>query len=105
MKKAMVDVAYDLMKPKQNALAFIKLWDEVCQIAGFNEAQAEDRIATFYSDLSLDDRFVSVGNNTWDLKERHTYKEVVINTEDIIIEEDSEEDYIVEVEETTNDEE
>lgn len=105
MKKAMIDVAYDLMKPKKKAMNFIKLWDEVCQINGYNEAQAEDRIAQFYSDLSLDDRFVNVGKNCWDLKERHTYKEVVINTEDIIIEEDSEEEFIVEVEEVSNEDE
>lgn len=103
----MIDVAYDLMKPKKKAMPFIKLWDELCQIACFTKAQQEDKIAQFYSDLSLDDRFVNVGNNRWDLKERHTYQEVVINTEDIIIEEDSEEDdeYITEGEKTLSDEE
>lgn len=105
MKKAMIDVAYDLMKPKKKAMTFIKLWDEVCQINGYTDAQAEDRIAQFYSDLSLDDRFVNVGKNSWDLKERHTYKEVVINTEDIIIEEDVEEEFVVEVEEIVNEDE
>ena len=45
MKKAMVDVAYEIMKPKKKALAFIKLWDEVCQIAvpGFGDAAGAGR--------------------------------------------------------------
>lgn len=95
MKKAMIDVAYDLMKTKKKAVLFIKLWEEVCQVMAFTKAQEEDNIAQFYSDLSLDDRFVNVGDNKWDLRERHTYKEVVVDTEEILIDEteDESDDY------------
>lgn len=58
MKKAMIDIAFDLMKTKKKAVTFLKIWEEVCQIAGFTKQQEEDNIAQFYSDLSLDDRFV-----------------------------------------------
>ncbi|MGX8832981.1 DNA-directed RNA polymerase subunit delta [Amedibacillus sp. YH-ame6] len=92
MKKAMIDVAYDLMKPKKKAIVFIKLWEEVCQIMAFTKEQEEDNIAQFYSDLSLDDRFVNVGSNQWDLRERHTYKEVVVDTEEILIDESDDDD-------------
>lgn len=87
MKKAMIDVAYDLMKTKKKAIVFIKIWEEVCQIMAFTKMQEEDNIAQFYSDLSLDDRFVNVGDNKWDLRERHTYREVVVDTEEILIDE------------------
>lgn len=92
MKKAMIDVAYDLMKTKKKAIVFIKLWEEVCQVMAFTKTQEEDNIAQFYSDLSLDDRFVNVGDNKWDLRERHTYKEVVVDTEEILIDEAEEDD-------------
>lgn len=91
MKKSMISIAYDLMKQKRKPVTFIKLWKEVSQVIGFTEKQEEDNIAQFYSDLSLDDRFVSVGDNKWDLRSRHTYSEVVIDTEDILIDEDSDE--------------
>ena len=94
MKKSMISVAYDLLKKKRVPVTFLKLWKEVSQVIGFNEQQEEDNIAQFYSDLSLDDRFVNVGDNKWDLRSRHTYSEVVVDTEDIIIDEDVEEEEI-----------
>lgn len=105
MKKAMIDIAFDIMKSKKKALVFIKLWSEVSAIAGFTPAQEEENIAQFYSDLSLDDRFVCVGGNRWDLRERHTYNEVVIDTEDILIDEESDEDYEQETSSSKNKEE
>ncbi|MEF9968033.1 MAG: DNA-directed RNA polymerase subunit delta, partial [Longicatena sp.] len=102
MKKAMIDEAYDLMSKKKKAIVFVKLWEEVAQIMAFTQAQEEDNIAQFYSDLSLDDRFVNVGNNKWDLRERHTYKEAVIDTSDILIEtDDDSDDYSDDSEEET----
>ncbi len=92
MKRSMISVAYDLLKKKRNATPFLKLWKEVSEEIGFNAQQEEDNIAQFYSDLSLDDRFVNVGENKWDLRSRHTYSEVVIDTEDIIIDEEVEEE-------------
>ena len=105
MKKAMIDIAFDIMKSKKKALVFIKLWEDVCQIAGFTKEQEEDNIAQFYSDLSLDDRFVCVGGNRWDLRERHTYNEVVVDTEDILIDEESDDDYEPETTSSKNKEE
>ena len=93
MKKSMVDVAYDLMSTKKKAIVFLKLWEEVCQVMAFTKQQEEDNIAQFYSDLSLDDRFVTVGENKWDLRERHTYHEVVVDTEEILIDEEADDDY------------
>ena len=93
MKKSMVDVAYDLMSTKKKAIVFLKLWEEVCQVMAFTKQQEEDNIAQFYSDLSLDDRFVNVGENKWYLRERHTYHEVVVDTEEILIDEEADDDY------------
>lgn len=90
--KSMIDVAFDSMSRKRKPIVFLKLWEEICEILGFNETQADDNIAQFYSDLSLDDRFVTVGDNKWDLRSRHTYSEVVIDTSAIIIDENDDED-------------
>ena len=92
MKKAMIDVAYEQLSPKKKPMTFLKLWEEISQIMGFTPIQEEENIAQFYSDLSLDDRFVCVGDNKWDLRERHTYNEVVVDTSDILIDEGDDEE-------------
>lgn len=89
--KSMVNVAYDLMVKKRKPVTFLKLWEDVATMMGFNKQQEEDNIAQFYSDISLDERFVSVGDNKWDLRSRHTYNEVVVDTDELIIEENDEE--------------
>lgn len=95
MKKSMVDVAFDLMTRKKKPVVFLKLWQEVSEIMGFTPAQEqeEDNIAQFYGDLSLDDRFVNVLENKWDLRSRHTYNESVVDTSSIIIDEDSDDGF------------
>lgn len=93
MKKSMVDVAFDLMTRKKKPVVFLKLWQEVSEIMGFTPVQEEDNIAQFYGDLSLDDRFVNVLENKWDLRSRHTYNESVVDTSSIIIDEDSDDGF------------
>ena len=93
MKKSMVDVAFDLMTRKKKPVVFLILWQEVSEIMGFTPAQEEDNIAQFYGDLSLDDRFVNVLENKWDLRSRHTYNESVVDTSSIIIDEDSDDGF------------
>lgn len=92
MKKSMIDIAFDLLSKKKKPVMFLKLWDEVTTIEGLTKEQADDNIAQFYSDLSLDNRFVQMADNKWDLRSRHTYDEVVIDTDAIMIDEMSDED-------------
>lgn len=89
--KSMVNVAYELMSKKKKAVTFLKLWEDVATMMGFTQQQEEDNIAQFYSDISLDERFVCVGDNKWDLRSRHTFNEVVVDTDELIIEEVDEE--------------
>ena len=92
--KSMINVAYELMLKKRKSVTFLKLWEDVATMMGFTPQQEEDNIAQFYSDMSLDDRFVCVGNNEGDLRSRHTFNEVVVDTDDLIIEEaDDDGDY------------
>lgn len=95
----MVDVAFELMLKKKNAVTFVKIWDEVSQIKGLTPQQAEDNIAQFYTDISLDGRFVHMGNNKWDLKTRHRFDEVVIDNSDLIDDEEEIDEYDVDEDE------
>lgn len=87
----MVNVAFDLMSKKKKPVTFLKLWEDVATMMGYTQQQEEDNIAQFYSDMSLDERFVCVGDNKWDLRSRHTFNEVVIDTDELLIEETDEE--------------
>lgn len=88
--KSMVNVAFDLMSKKKKPVTFLKLWEDVATMMGYTQQQEEDNIAQFYSDMSLDERFVCVGDNKWDLRSRHTFNEVVIDTDELLIEETDE---------------
>lgn len=92
MKKPMVDVAFDLMSKKKKPVTFLKIWEEVSQVMGLNEQQAEDNIAQFYTDIAIDGRYVHMGDNKWDLRSRHTFNEVVVDTDSLIIDDSDDED-------------
>lgn len=98
MGQPMVDIAYDLMSKKKKEVLFIKLWEEVSQIKGLSQAQADDLIAQFYTDISLDDRFVHLKDNKWDLRSRHKFEDVVIDTDAILVDDDEEDEDIIESE-------
>ena len=86
------------MVKKRKPVTFLKLWEDVATMMGFNEQQEEDNIAQFYNDVSLDERFVCIGENKWDLRSRHTFVESVIDTDELIIEEGDEDGVYVEEE-------
>lgn len=95
----MIDIAFELLTKKKKPTVFLKLWEEVAQMGGLTQEQADDNIAQFYTDLSLDSRFVHMGDNKWDLRSRHTYDETVVDTEALMIDESADEDDYVNDEE------
>jgi len=94
--KSMINVAFDLMTKKRKPVTFLKLWEDVATVMSFTPEQEEDNIAQFYNDLSLDDRFVCVGENKWDLRSRHTFNEVVVDTDELMIDENEDDGVYVE---------
>lgn len=55
---SMVDVAFELMSKKKSAVNFFKLWEEVCQMKKFDEQQQADKESLFYTNITLDGRFI-----------------------------------------------
>ena len=80
---SMLDVAYDLMMHKKKAVDFNKLYKEVCEIKGFDEAASQENQSLFYTNIALDGRFITTGENRWDLRERHKFEDVHIDMNDI----------------------
>lgn len=92
MSRSMTDIAFQVMEEHRSSMPFVQLWTTVSKELGFNETQFEDNIAQFYTDLSMDGRFLSMPQNTWDLRSRHTYSETVMDTDSISLEEEDEDD-------------
>ena len=108
-QSSMLDVAYSLMLKKKKAVDFYKLWTEVCEIKGYTEEEASERQSLFYTNITLDGRFITVGENQWDLRKRHKFQNVHIDMNDIYADdEETEENEVLddedEDEEETSDE-
>lgn len=89
-KLSMADVAFELLSAKKKDVLFQKLWNEICEIKGFDEAEAQAKISLFYTNLTLDGRFITTGENKWDLRARHTFDAVHIDMNDIYADEEGE---------------
>ncbi len=81
--KSNLDVAFDLLLSRKEAVSFKEIWEEVCRVQGYDEAYAAHLIGQFYTNLSVDGRFVTLGENTWDLRLRHTFDKVHIDMNEV----------------------
>lgn len=103
-KRSMVEVGYELLLKKQSPQKFSKLWSETSEILGLDASEIENYISDFYTNLTLDERFVLLEDNTWDLRERQSFDKVHIDMNDIYSEIDEEEKELKEDEEVEDEE-
>lgn len=92
MKKSMIDNAFDILTSSRKPMTFLDLWQIVAKEMEFTPSQADDNIAQFYSDLSIDGRFASLPKNTWDLRTRQSVAATVVDTDSLSVED--EDDYV-----------
>ena len=83
--QSMIDIAYRILSEKSEPINFKELWKEVTFELGLDAAKAAKKISLFYSDLSLDGRFVALKDNYWELKRRMKFEDVYIDTSSIVI--------------------
>jgi len=99
LKRSMVEVGYELLEKKQSPQKFNKFWNEVSEVLGLSEDESNEYISNFYTNLTLDERFVLLEDNTWDLRERQSFDKVHIDMNDVYSEIDEEEKELKEDEE------
>ena len=83
LKRSMVEVGYELLE----------------------KSEADEYISDFYTNLSLDERFVLLEDNNWDLRERQSFDKVHIDMNDVYSEIEEEEKELKEDEEEEEEEE
>lgn len=107
-RESKTDIAYRLMSKRKKERSFYDLWEDVkaelVKLYGEESVENIDEdISFFYTNLTLDGRFVNVGDNKWNLRERVTFDKVHIDMNDIYVEdeedisediEDSKDEYV-----------
>lgn len=88
---AYVEVAARILEKNEKELAFRDLWNAVCEELELSDEVKLNRISYFYTQLTLDGRFVTLGENVWDLRVRHTFDKVHIDMNDVYAEVEQEE--------------
>ena len=97
MAKSLLDHAYDYVSGQNQPSKFQDIWNYCVKEAGLSEEEAKSRVSRFYTNLMLDGRFVTLGENQWDLRVRHKYESVHIDMSEVYsdvetYDEDSEEE-------------
>lgn len=91
---SMIETAIAVLEQRKEPMRFVDLWREVKLTLDIAPEEEEDRIGHFYTDISLNGKFVVLADNTWDLRSRHTYDKVHIDVKYVYtdVDEDSGQD-------------
>ena len=97
MAKSLLDYAYDYVSGQSQQSKFEDIWAYCVQEAGLSKEEADAKVSRFYTNLMLDGRFVTLGENEWDLRVRHKFEKVHIDMSEVYsdvetYDEDSEEE-------------
>ncbi|MBU8914973.1 DNA-directed RNA polymerase subunit delta [Neobacillus sp. 114] len=65
---SLIEMAYEFMKNSKQPVAFADLVKEISKAAGISESEMRARLAQFYTDLNIDGRFLTLGENRWGLR-------------------------------------
>ena len=80
---SMLEVAELLIQRKIKPQKFEKIAKEVCEMMGLTDDEFQSKLAQFYTDLTLSGKFVTVGEDKWDLKSRQKFDVANYDTYDI----------------------
>ena len=83
MAKSLLDYAYDYVSGKTEQSKFQEIWAYCVKEAGLSEEEANQKVSRFYTNLMLDGRFVTLGENEWDLRVRHKFEKVHIDMSEV----------------------
>lgn len=79
MNKSFLEHAFDYVQKSEKPVSFFDMWAYVKEQANLSEEEAARKVSRFYTNLMLDGRFVTLGENTWDLRSRHKIEEIQID--------------------------
>ncbi len=83
MSKSLIEIAYEFVASHESSVNFSEIWQYVKEQSGMSEEDASRKAGQFFTNMMLDGRFVTLGENEWDLRERHTFDKVHIDMKDV----------------------
>ena len=89
-EKSLLDYGFDVLSASKDPVKFIDLFNKALELSGLelNEAELKIRMSKFYTQLSLDGRFITLTDNYWDLRSRHVFEQVHLDMIDAYSDED-----------------
>src|SRR5699024_5733532 len=67
-KMSMIELAKVVLTDEKKEMKFIDLFNQVAELKNITEAQRQNVLAEFYTDLNVDGRFITLGTNVWALR-------------------------------------
>jgi DNA-directed RNA polymerase subunit delta len=83
LTKSMLDCAYEVMVGVKKGMTFQDLYEGLAKQLSMSDDEKKSHLGEFYTELTLDGRFVALTDNFWDLRARHTYDKVHIDVNDV----------------------
>ena len=96
------DIAKLYLEENKTTLNTSELFREVCNLLELSESEYQDKITDFFQSLTTTKDFILLQDGKWDLKSKHSVKVVM---EDLYEEQSEEEEYELEPEEMTEEDE
>lgn len=93
-EKSLLDYGFDVLNASKDPVKFIDLFNESVKLSGleFSQVELKIRMSKFYTQLSLDGRFITLTDNYWDLRSRHVFEQVHLDMIDAYSDEEDEVD-------------
>lgn len=93
-EKSLLDYGYDILSASTEPVKFIELFNKSYESSGlkFSDSELKIRMSKFYTQLSLDGRFITLTDNFWDLRSRHVFEQVHLDMIDAYSDEEDEVD-------------
>jgi DNA-directed RNA polymerase subunit delta len=96
------DIAKLYLVENKTTLNTAELFKEVCNLLSLSEAEYQDKIADFFQSLTTSKEFILLSDGKWDLKSKHSVK---VSMDDLYEEKDEDDEYELEPEEMTEEDE
>ncbi|MDP4156871.1 MAG: DNA-directed RNA polymerase subunit delta, partial [Bacillota bacterium] len=80
---SLIEITFDYLKNSKQPIAFNDLMNEISAALGLTDEEVRAKIAQFYTDLNIDGRFLTLGENRWGLRVWYpvdTQEEEVVST-------------------------
>ena len=75
------DLTYMILKENKKPMSTADIFKYICELLDYSDDDYANKIADYYTSLTMDKRFILLDSNEWDLRENHSV-EIAFDEED-----------------------